>query len=136
MEKFKEAYNAGLANGIGNIAARILTLAQTHLIEPVKVEFVPLPKEFTDALDAFEIHTAADYVWSRIQALDQKITETAPFKVVKVDPEKGKAIITELVKELAYIDEMLEPLLPETSKKIIEAIAVNKKPENLFPRKE
>ena len=136
MEKFKEAYNAGLANGIGNISARILTLAQTHLPESVKVEFVPLPKELTDALDAFEIHTAADYVWSRIQALDQKITETAPFKVVKVDPEKGKAIITELVKELAYIDEMLEPLLPETSQKIIDAIIANKKPENLFPRKE
>ena len=135
-EGFKEAYNAGLANGIGNISARILMLAQTHLPEPVKIEFVPLPKEFTDALDAYEIHTAADYVWSRIQALDHKITETEPFKVVKVDPEKGKAIITELVKELAFIDEMLEPLLPATSQKIIDAITTNKKPENLFPRKE
>ena len=75
-------------------------------------------------------------MWGRIAALDHKITETAPFKVVKEDAEKGKVIITELVVELAFIDQMLEPLLPATSKRIIEAIMANKKPDNLFPRKE
>ncbi len=134
--KLDEWYNADLANGLGNLASRIMQLAQTHLSEPVKVEFVPYPKEFTEALDAFEVNKAAEYVWGRIAALDAKITETAPFKVVKEDTEKGKAIITELTTELAHIDLMLEPLMPQTSKKIIEAIMANKKPENLFPRKE
>ena len=133
---FKDAYNAGLANGLGNLAARIMQLAQTHLSEPIKVEWKPLPKEFTEVMESFEINKAAEYVWGRIAALDHKITETAPFKVIKEDVEKGKAIITELVVELAFIDQMLEPLLPETSKKIIDAIVANKKPENLFPRKE
>ncbi|MCC7500802.1 methionine--tRNA ligase [Candidatus Nomurabacteria bacterium] len=136
MERLKDAYNADLANGIGNLASRIMQLAQTHLAEPVAVEFVPYPQEFTDALDRFEINKAAEYVWQRIAVLDQKITETAPFKVIKDDAERGKAIITELVKELAAIDLMLEPIIPETSKKIIEAIMANKKPENLFPRKD
>lgn len=136
MEKFKSAYNADLANGIGNLASRIMQLAQTHLSAPVTLEYKPLPKEFSDALDNFEIHKATEYVWDRISALDRKITETAPFKVVKEDAEKGRAIITELTTELAYIDQMLEPILPATSKKIIEAILANKKPENLFPRKE
>jgi methionyl-tRNA synthetase len=135
-ETFKAAYNADLANGLGNLASRVLTLAQTHLQEPVKVEFVPYPKEFTEPMERFEINKAAEYVWQRIGALDQKITETAPFKVVKEDPEKGRAIITELVHELAAIDLMLEPLIPQTSKKIIEAIVANQKPENLFPRKD
>jgi methionyl-tRNA synthetase len=135
-EHFKDAYNADLANGIGNLASRIMQLAQTHLQEPVIVEFVPYPQEYTGALARFEIHKAAEYVWSRIQALDQKITETAPFKVVKEDVGKGRKIITELVKELAAIDLLLEPIIPETSKKIIEAIMANKKPENLFPRKD
>jgi hypothetical protein len=40
------------------------------------------------------------------------------------------------VQELATIDLMLEPLLPETSKKIIDAIMANKKPDNLFLRKD
>lgn len=135
-EHFKEAYNADLANGLGNLASRIMQLAQTHLDAPVAVECVPYPKEFTGALDSFEINKAAEYVWSRIAALDLRITEEAPFKVVKEDAEKGKKIIASLVRDLAALDLMLEPLMPETSKKIIEAIVANKKPENLFPRKD
>jgi len=136
MERFKDAYNADLANGLGNLASRILTLAEAHLAGPVDVVFVPYPQAYTEALDKFEVYRAVEYVWGRIQALNQKITETEPYKVVKIDVEKGKEIITALVQELAAIDLLLEPLLPETSKKIIEAIMANKKPENLFPRKD
>lgn len=135
-EAFKDAYNADLANGLGNLASRIMTLAQTHLPEPVSVEFVPYPEEFTSALDRFEINKAAEYIWGRIAALDQRIAAEAPFKVVKEDAERGRAMIAGLVKELAAIDLMLEPFMPQTSKKIIEAIVANKKPENLFPRKD
>lgn len=136
MERFKELYNADLANGVGNISARILTLAQTHLENPVELPKTELPKEFTDKLKVYELHHAADYIWSRIQTLDQKITETAPFKVVKVDLSRGKALISEMVIELANIAAMLEPFLPESASKIADAIAANKKPETLFPRKD
>lgn len=135
-EAFKDAYNADLANGLGNLASRVMTLAQTHLPEPVKVEFTPYPDEFTSALERFEINKAAEYIWGRIAALDQRIAQDAPFKVVKEDADRGRAMITELVKELAAIDLMLEPFMPDTSKKIIEAILANKKPDNLFPRKD
>lgn len=134
MERFKDAYNADLANGLGNLASRILTLAEAHLVSPVAVAFVPYPKEYTEALERFEVNKAVECVWGRIQALNQKITETEPYKLVKTDVEKGRELIAELVRELAAIDLLLEPLLPQTSKKIIEAIVANKKPENLFPR--
>jgi methionyl-tRNA synthetase len=136
MEKFTEAYNGNLANGIGNLASRIMQLAQTHLTEPVQVGSVPYPKEFTDAFDRFEINRACDIVWERIGLLDQQIADTQPFRVVKTDSEKGKELIAALVVELAAIEQLLEPLLPETSAKIKQAIVDNTKPENLFPRKE
>lgn len=136
LEKLKETYNADLANGLGNMASRVMTLAQTHLSKPVEVAMVPAPAQYTEAMQRFEINKALEYVWGRIATLDQRITNDAPFKVVKEDPEKGKAMITEMVKELAAIDLLLEPILPETSKKIIEAVVANKKPENLFPRKD
>lgn len=136
MERFKEAYNADLANGLGNLASRVMQLAQTNLSGPVKVEFVPYPKEFKQALEHFEFNSALEYVWGRIQALDQSINHSEPFKVVKTDPEKGRDLIEKMVRELAFIDEMLEPIMPQTSAKIIEAIMANKKPVNLFPRKE
>jgi len=136
MERFKDAYNADLANGLGNLTARIMQLASVHLSTPVKVEFISYPAEYAQALSEFKYNAALDHLWTRIQALDQKINTTEPFKVVKTDPEKGKQLIEELVRELAFIDEMLEPIMPATSGAIIEAIMSNKKPENLFPRKE
>ncbi|QQG37960.1 MAG: methionine--tRNA ligase [Candidatus Kaiserbacteria bacterium] len=135
MERFTDAYNADLANGIGNLAARVMQLAQTNLGGPVAVEMKPYPEEYTSALTRYETNAALEYVWSRIQALDQKINQMEPFKLVKTDPEKGKQLITEMVRELAFVDLLLEPCMPETSRKIIEAIVANKKPENLFPRK-
>jgi len=136
QERFKDAYNADLANGLGNLAARIMQLAQTHLEKPVELEYKPFPQAFTDALRNFEINKATDVVWERIKLLDQQITDTQPFKVIKQNQEVGKELIAALVVELAYIDQMLEPLMPTTSQKIIEAILANKKPENLFPRKD
>ena len=135
-EHFKEIYNANLANGLGNLASRVMTLAQNNLSGPVAVEFVPYPKEFTEPMEKFEVNRAMDYIWGRIGTLDQRITRDEPFKVVKTDPEKGRAVIKGMVKELAAIDLLLEPFLPDTSKKIIDAIVANQKPENLFPRKE
>ena len=36
-EKFKEAYNANLANGLGNLVSRVMKMAETNLDEPVEV---------------------------------------------------------------------------------------------------
>lgn len=141
MERFKDVYNADLANGLGNLSARIMQLAQTHLgnsevSPPSGGDSSEFPPEYIDAFERFEINRAADCVWNDIQRLDQKITETAPFKLVKTDLEAGNKLIFELVQELEVIARMLTPLMPETAEKILAAIKENKKPDNLFPRKE
>ena len=136
MEKFKAAYNADLANGLGNLASRIMQLAETHLPQGARPEVAGFPDEYTQPMERFEVNKAAEYVWQRVAALDQKITQTEPFKLVKTDLEVGKKLIFELTQELYLIGRMLNPFMPETNKKIKEAIIANKKPENLFPRKD
>jgi methionyl-tRNA synthetase len=136
LERIKDAYNADLANGLGNLASRIMQLAQTHLEQGTRPEVANFPAEYTEAMEKFEINKAAEYIWSRIQALDQKITETAPFKLVKTDPEAGKKIIFDLTQELYLIGRMLNPFMPATSEAIKKAVIENKKPENLFARKD
>lgn len=133
---FKEVYNADLANGLGNLSARIMKLAEDNLEGGTRPEPAGFPQEYTRALDAFEFNKAADVVWERIRLLDQQITDTEPFKVVKRNPEEGRELIVALTQELYGIGRMLNPLMPETSKKIKEAVVANKKPENLFPRLE
>jgi methionyl-tRNA synthetase len=136
MEKFRELYNAHLANGLGNLAARIMTLAEKHLEGPIERPEEGLPEEYTSAIESFEFNKAMDYIWSRIGALDEKITHTEPFKVVKGDPAMGRALIAELATELYLVARLLNPFMPETNEKLKEAILANKKPDNLFLRKE
>lgn len=136
MELFKEAYTAGLTNGIGNLTARIMKLAEQYLSSPIeRPARSAFPAAFTQALEQYQFNAASEYVWGRIQALDQKIHSEEPFKVVKVDEARGKAMIAELVRELYTIARLLQPLLPQTSDTIKAAVLANKKPENMFPRK-
>ncbi|MEI8175049.1 MAG: class I tRNA ligase family protein, partial [bacterium] len=136
MERFKDAYNSGLANGLGNLSSRILTLSEKYLEKcpeiPEKTDFT----EYFKIYEEFDLKKAADYVWDKIQNLDKKIQMSEPFKVVKVDETKGKGMIKELVLELYVIARMLNPLMPETNVKLKKLIRENKKPNTpLFLRK-
>ncbi|HTK33429.1 MAG TPA: methionine--tRNA ligase [Candidatus Paceibacterota bacterium] len=136
MDKFKEAYNANLANGIGNLTSRIMKMAEAN-IKPVTVS-PTLDKEFISALDRYDIKAASDIVWAKITALDVTIQKEEPFKKLKVEETKDQALklIEELVKGLAEVALHLEAILPETAGKIQECIKANKVPAApLFMRK-
>lgn len=137
-ERFKEAYNADLANGLGNQAARIMKLAQDNLDTPVHLneESLQLQKPFCDLLNKYEFSAATATIWEHITRADLFIQEKKPFSLVKSDDtrEEGKQIIAQLVNHLAMISTHLAPIMPETAKKIMTAIKENKKPENLFVR--
>lgn len=136
IERFKVAYNANLANGLGNLTSRILTLSEKYLSGAPNLPEVSFDEVYVGNIEAFDISATTQYVWMQLQALDKMIQETEPFKVVKVDEEKGKALITEIVIKLDAIAHMLAPILPETSEKIQTLIRANMKPETpLFMRK-
>jgi len=135
-ESFKNAYNANLANGLGNLVSRIMKMAKDNLEQPVKIPDKSIPPGFFEFLDKFEINNAVKMIWDKISELDLIIQTKQPFKLVKTDPKEGKKIIAELVVKLYTIARMLDPILPETSVKIETLIKENKTPEKpLFERK-
>jgi len=135
--KMDEWYTAGLVNGLGNLIARIMKMAETHLDGPIdKPAVAGFASEYTDALDRYDFMGACDYVWSLVQKLDEKIAETEPFKLVKEDKDAAVVIIKELVHDLYHIGRLLNPIMPEANVIIKEAVLANKKPENLFGRLE
>lgn len=137
MEKFKEAYNANLANGLGNLVSRIMKMAESGLGEPVKIPEWEDMSEYFSYLEKFEINKATDFVWKEIGEMDKFIQENQPFKVIKEDVEKGKEMISSLVVRLYSVAGMLNPILPNTSAQIKFLIKENKTPEKpLFARKD
>ena len=130
-EKLKIAYNANLANGLGNLVSRIMQLAETNLDKPVEITEWEDMSEFFAILDKYCVKEAADYVWSKIGELDKEIQEKKPWE------SKDKEVISGLVAKLYSIARMLNPFMFETSTKIKELIKANKKPlEPLFLRKD
>lgn len=135
-ERFKDAYNSGLANGLGNLVSRIMKMSEDH-IDFVDLNYITPFPEFYNSLETFNINKAVNIIWQQVSALDLLIQTEIPFKTIKIDPEKGKVVIKQLVGELYRISLMLEPVMPETSEKIQKLIKANKKPsEPLFLRKE
>lgn len=133
-EKMDEMYTANLVNGLGNLTARIMKMAETHIDGPVDVSEV----ESMDhaALEHFQFQTVLDGVWNAVGLMDEYIAENEPFKVVKTDPGLAKEMITKLVKDLHEVGESLKAFMPATAEIILQAVKENKKPENLFARLE
>jgi len=137
MERFKEAYNSGLANGLGNLSSRILTLSEKYLEKCPEILEKDDFTEYFAIIETFDTKKATDYIWNEISELDKFIQETEPFKVVKIDVDKGKVLISDMVVRLYRIARMLNPIMPETNDKLKKLIKENKKPEKpLFARKD
>ncbi len=137
LDRFKETYNAKLANGVGNLTSRIMKMAETNLPGPVDVPEKSIPEEYFEIASTYDFAKLCQFVWSRVQALDLFIQEKKPFSVIKIDKEEGVRLIQELVTQLYTVGRMLNPLLPETSQRIKECVKANKMPvEPLFLRKE
>jgi methionyl-tRNA synthetase len=136
-EKMDEWYTANLVNGLGNLTARIMKMAETHVqdiaIHPPTLKF---EKTYEDAMSRYDFMVVCDFVWSYVQKLDERITTTEPFKLVKTDTVAAEKIIIELTHGLYHVAELLRPIMPGTSERIFTAVLTNKKPDNLFPRLE
>lgn len=140
MDRFKEVYNANLANGLGNLVSRIMKMATSYNV-PIKTPENGLMSDskdiwnnITKKLDQFKINEAMDIIWKEISSLDLYIQETEPFKLIKTDEQKAKEIVRVLVLRLWNIAFFLALFMPETSEKIKTAIKENKMPESLFKR--
>ncbi len=133
VESLKSVYTAHLVNGIGNLTNRVIKMAQNADVTLSEEEKVSTKLSFL--LNQFDVKKALEYVVARSIALDKRIQDEAPFKVIKVDEEKGKVMIHQLLLELLQIATDLSIFMPKTSAKIIECIRDNKMPEKpLFGR--
>ena len=133
LERFKNSYNSGLANGLGNLVSRILTMAQKYNVSHID-SIISL--EDSD-LNDFDIKKYMDKIWVKIQDLDKKIQEKEPYKLFKTDFDFAIEIVSSLCTDLSLISKLLLPVMPETAKKILYYLKENKKPEEpLFLRKE
>lgn len=131
-DKFKEVYNADLANGLGNLVARVAKLCENNNVkgEPFLGDIDPkVNAHFED----FKFNEALSYIWTQIQQADQKINEVKPWTLTD---DQATPVLKELVKAIQTIAYNLRPFLPETAEKILKHFSTEKisATQPLFPR--
>ncbi len=121
-EKFEERYNADLAKGLGNLVARVLTLAQKNKIKAIKnkvfdTNINKIEKQIDKLIKEFKFNDALSVLWQLIALGNKYIDEKKPW-ALKPESKEFKEIIGSLLFLISNIGTLLSPFLPETSEKI------------------
>ena len=135
-EKLIEKYNADLANGIGNLVARIITLASksqpayiaTQSIAGRNSKLVKNIKElwndYEENFEEIKLSEVLNTIWKFIGFCDKYIEEEKPWEIK--DEKKKNEVIYNLLESLRQIAWMILPFMPETADKIFEQLGILK----------
>jgi len=129
--RLKEIYNADLANGLGNLVARVAKLCEKNNIEASAppTQFDP---RLEQPLREFKLHECIAHLWSEIAEVDRVINDKKPWEL---DGEEAKRVLKDLVQRILHIAFNLQPFIPETAEKILNQFSGKiKSASALFPR--
>jgi methionyl-tRNA synthetase len=129
--------NADLANGLGNLAQRSLSMIAKQLggVLPEPGEFTTNDKEMLAEADAMleasrtamasqQIHQWLNVVWSVIAEADRYFAGEAPWALAKTDPARQKTVLyvaTEVVRQVAILT---QAVMPDASAKLLDSLGV------------
>jgi methionyl-tRNA synthetase len=124
---FAARYQSELANGVGNLINRSLTMLKRYRGGRVPAPHAELESDANHAIAATRLHlernelqAALLAIWGLVNRANQYVDQTAPFKLEK-DPEQAVRLdqvlynLTETCRVLAVL---LWPFLPDTTTRI------------------
>jgi len=123
-------YNSDLANGIGNLASRTLTMIHQYrndlIPEGSDPEIAELAGQTIAAVqryfDAFEFSKGLEAIWALISAVDKYIVRKAPWKLSHQKDESAQAELSTTLytaaESLRIATALLSPVLPLSAPKI------------------
>lgn len=113
--RLKELYNGELANGLGNLVARVARLASdVDLNLPVKKHV--FYKKVGEQIKNYRFDLAIAEIWDTISKLDKQINVEKPWELEGAALKKSILPIARSVVEIAY---NLSPFMPNISEKIL-----------------
>ncbi len=134
IERFKEKYNADLANNLGNLVSRVAKLSEG--LQVAQNESIFLDSQVVEKIDKLKLDEALGDIFERyIDKTNNYLNQESPWKLAK-DDEKRKEILTRSILNLRAAAVNLSPILPQTSERILEIFKGKIKPldNSLFPR--
>lgn len=134
---FAARYHAELANGLGNLVNRSLSMLKRYrngvvpnrsdgLAAEVEKAIASTRKELTD----YQLQSALQSIWSIVNRANQYVDQTAPFKLAK-DPAQATRldeVLYNLVETCRILAVLLWPFIPDTATKIFSQLNLSGEP--------
>ncbi|MDP2860265.1 MAG: class I tRNA ligase family protein, partial [bacterium] len=134
-KRFNELYNADLANGLGNLLARVTALAEKYCDGKVPEtdkdpDSHPLRADktiynwkkawqgFDEAMGHYKFNEALASTWRFIGEADKYVNDNKPWELAEKDKNEFNWVLYGLLDGLCQIAWQVYPFLPETSKEI------------------
>lgn len=128
-KRLVERYNGDLANGLGNLVARVATLIENNLpdgltydskhVESATKETIErIHQLFTAGIENFRLHESLAAIWELIAYADKYVNDNKPWALIKEDKDKFLTVMTNLVALIHEITKALAPFMPETAEKV------------------
>jgi methionyl-tRNA synthetase len=129
--------NADLANDLGNLAQRSLSMIAKQY-EGV----LPEPGAFTDndkailaqadgmiglartAMATQQIHQALNAVWAVVAEANRYFAGEAPWALAKTDPQRQRTVLYVTAEVIRQIAILTQPVMPESSAKLLDSLGI------------
>ncbi|MBI2040586.1 MAG: methionine--tRNA ligase [DPANN group archaeon] len=128
-----ERLNSDLANSLGNLLSRTLTLIEKNTAGKVpkgktdsnmKKLFETTLKDVSRDVTEIELHHALEKIFGFIGACNKYVDEQKPWELVKTNDQKLKTILYNLAECLRVISALAWPFIPESAEKIAKQLGV------------
>ncbi|HUR45643.1 MAG TPA: methionine--tRNA ligase [Candidatus Saccharimonadales bacterium] len=141
---FEARYNAELANGLGNLVNRSLSMLKRYRngvvpkrSDELAPEIAKAVAEMEERLRSYELQGALESAWKIVTRANQYVDQTAPFKIAK-DPAQAARldeVLYNLVEVCRVLGIVLWPFLPVTGEKIFAQLGFLEKPDHFSQAK-
>ena len=124
--------NADLANGLGNLAQRCLSIIAkncggvipgTAAAPAAVLDTEALMARLNEAMAGLAIHRALEIVWEGVAEANRYFADNAPWSLRKTDPEAADAILHATAEAVRVLAILVRWAIPESADKLLDQLA-------------